>query len=119
MSVFQDISHKTIKILPEKCKIWYNPIIRRYSDAKQVSLAGNKTAWAVRFPFNIYPCTIPGDFPQVALHWQESMELIFVKRGAGLVQAGAVTHLAYMGDIFILHRVRSMHSGRQRVSIWV
>ena len=34
MSVFQDIPHKTIKILPEKCKIWYNPIIRRYSDAK-------------------------------------------------------------------------------------
>ena len=27
-------------------------------------------------PFNLYPCTIPGDFPQVALHWQESMELV-------------------------------------------
>ena len=78
---------------------------------KQVSLRETKQHGAVRFPFNIYPCTIPGDFPQVALHWQESMELIFVKRGAGLVQAGAVTHLAYMGDIFIftpgtLHALR-------------
>ena len=48
---------------------------------KQVSLRETKQHGAVRFPFNIYPCTIPGDFPQVALHWQESMELIFVKRG--------------------------------------
>ena len=81
---------------------------------KQVSLRETKQHGAVRFPFNIYPCTIPGDFPQVALHWQESMELIFVKRGAGLVQAGAVTHPAYMGIFSFLHRVRSMHSGRQR-----
>lgn len=39
---------------------------------------------AVRFPFNIYPCTIPGDFRQVAVHWQDSMELIYIKRGSGL-----------------------------------
>ena len=63
---------------------------------KQVSLRETKQHGAVRFPFNIYPCTIPGDFPQVALHWQESMELIFVS-GSRLVQAGAVTHPAYMG----------------------
>lgn len=35
------------------------------------------------FPFNIYPCTIPGDFPTVALHWQKSMEVIYVKKGCG------------------------------------
>ncbi len=52
----------------------------------QASLRETKQHGAVRFPFNLYPCTIPGDFPQVALHWQESMELVFVKRGAGLVQ---------------------------------
>ena len=47
----------------------------------QASLQETKQHGAVRFPFNLYPCTIPGDFPQVALHWQESMELVFVKRG--------------------------------------
>ncbi len=52
-------------------------------------LQETKQHGAVRFPFNLYPCTIPGDFPQVALHWQESMELVFVKRGTGLVQVGA------------------------------
>ncbi len=46
-------------------------------------LQETKQHGAVRFPFNIYPCTIPRDFPQVALHWQDSMELVFVKRGCG------------------------------------
>lgn len=57
----------------------------------QASLQETKQHGAVRFPFNLYPCTLPGDFPQVALHWQESMELVFVKRGAGLVQVGAAS----------------------------
>ena len=75
------------------------------------SLQETKQHGAVRFPFNIYPCTIPGDFPQVALHWHDSMELVFVKRGAGLVQMGAVTYPARMGDIFVfapgtLHALR-------------
>ncbi|MFR3321352.1 MAG: hypothetical protein ACLTSZ_09710 [Lachnospiraceae bacterium] len=50
------------------------------------SLQETKHHGAVRFPFNIYPCTIPGDFRQVAVHWQDSMELIYIKRGSGLVQ---------------------------------
>ena len=33
----------------------------------QASLQETKQHGAVRFPFNLYPCTIPGDFPQVAL----------------------------------------------------
>ena len=77
----------------------------------QAFLQETKQHGAVRFPFNLYPCTIPGDFPQVALHWQESMELVFVKRGTGLVQVGAESCPARMGDIFIftpgtLHALR-------------
>ena len=83
----------------------------------QASLQETKQHGAVRFPFNLYPCTIPGDFPQVALHWQESMELVFVKRGAGLVQAGAASCPAYQGDIFIftpgtLHALRQAEGQR-------
>ena len=75
------------------------------------SLQETKRHGAVRFPFNIYPCTIPGDFPQVALHWQDSMELVFVKRGSGLVQMGTVSYPAQAGDIFVfspgtLHALR-------------
>ena len=32
------------------------------------------------FPFNIYPCTIPLDFPVVPLHWHKEMELIYIKK---------------------------------------
>jgi AraC-like DNA-binding protein/mannose-6-phosphate isomerase-like protein (cupin superfamily) len=53
------------------------------------------------FDFNIYPCTIPVDFPQVALHWQSSMELLFIKKGAGLVQVGLERLDAEAGDIFV------------------
>lgn len=84
----------------------------------QASLQETKQHGAVRFPFNLYPCTIPGDFPQVALHWQESMELVFVKRGAGLVQVGAASCPAYQGDIFIFTPGTSTPCGRQRGSAW-
>ena len=33
------------------------------------------------FAFNIYPCTIPLDFSFVPLHWQDSMEVIYIKKG--------------------------------------
>ena len=83
----------------------------------QASLQETKQHGAVRFPFNLYPCTIPGDFQQVALHWHESMELVFVKQGMGLVQVGVVTYPAYRGDIFIfapgtLHALRQAEGQR-------
>ena len=54
------------------------------------------------FPFNIYPCAIPDDFEGVPLHWQNSMELIYVKRGAGLAQVALNVLEARAGDIFVL-----------------
>ena len=78
----------------------------------QASLQETKQHGAVRFPFNLYPCTIPGDFQQVALHWHESMELVFVKQGMGLVQVGVVTYPAYRGDIF-LFAPGTLHALRQ------
>ena len=83
----------------------------------QASLQETKHHGAVRFAFNLYPCTIPGDFPQVALHWHQSMELVFVKQGAGLVQVGPVTYPAHQGDIFIfapgtLHGLRQTQGQR-------
>ena len=48
---------------------------------KQTFLQEIRKHGADRFPFNIYPCTIPRDFFTVPLHWHASMELIFVKKG--------------------------------------
>ena len=65
-------------------------------------LEETKRHGSVLFPFNIYPCTIPKDFPTVALHWHRSMELIYIKKGMGLVQLGEEKKTARMGDIFII-----------------
>lgn len=79
------------------------------------SLQETKHHGEVRFPFNIYPCTIPGDFQQVAVHWQDSMELVYIKRGSGLVQTGAQVCTAQSGDIFVL-TPGTLHAIRQTES---
>lgn len=54
------------------------------------------------FPFNIYPCTIPLDFPAVVLHWHKDMELVFVKKGKGKMQLGMDFYEGKEGDIFVI-----------------
>ena len=54
------------------------------------------------FPFNIYPCTIPLDFPSVSLHWHKDMELIYVKKGKGEIQMETASFLGKPGDIFVV-----------------
>ena len=66
------------------------------------SFQETKRHGSVLFPFNIYPCTIPLDFPSVMLHWQKSMEIVYVKKGRGQVQAGQNTMNAAAGDVFVL-----------------
>lgn len=54
------------------------------------------------FPYITYPCSIPLDFPRVPLHWHEEMELIYVKKGSGLISIDFYTYQAAAGDIFII-----------------
>lgn len=54
------------------------------------------------FPFNIYPCTIPLDFPSVSLHWHKDMELIYIKKGKGEIQMETTSFLGKPGDIFVV-----------------
>ncbi|MBR3927446.1 MAG: helix-turn-helix transcriptional regulator [Clostridia bacterium] len=56
----------------------------------------------ILFPFNIYPCTIPKDFPGVSLHWHRNMEFIFVKKGKMLCQLDMTTETVSGGDICIV-----------------
>lgn len=65
------------------------------------------------FAYNVYPCTIPTDFSFVPLHWHDNMEIIYIKRGNGLVQVDFETFSAGSGDIFPvlpghLHGLRSI-----------
>ena len=54
------------------------------------------------FPFNIYPCTIPLDFPSVSLHWHKDMEVIYIKKGKGEIQLETALFQAKQGDIFVV-----------------
>lgn len=54
------------------------------------------------FPFNIYPCTIPLDFPSVVLHWHREMELIYVKKGRGRIQLGMKQYPGEKNNIFVI-----------------
>ncbi|MDD5939825.1 MAG: AraC family transcriptional regulator [Lachnospiraceae bacterium] len=65
-------------------------------------LQETKQHGSLLFPFNIYPCTIPGDFPSVSLHWHENMELICIKSGRGYVQYGTIQANAAADDIFVI-----------------
>lgn len=69
------------------------------------------------FAFNIYPCAIPTDFTFVPLHWHDSVEIIYVKRGAGIVQVDFDAYEAKPGDIFFvlpghLHGLRWLPKNR-------
>ena len=37
------------------------------------------------FSYNTYLCSIPQDFEKVNLHWHEQMEIIYIKKGSGIV----------------------------------
>lgn len=76
-------------------------------------LQETKKHGSLLFPCNIYPCSIPRDFPAVMLHWHTSMELIFVKKGSGQVQVGEQIMTAAAGDLFVippgtLHALREL-----------
>jgi AraC-like DNA-binding protein len=62
------------------------------------------------FPFTIYPCSMPLDFTAVPTHWHNDMEIIYVKKGRGLVWVDLQPYLVRDGDFIIvcpgqLHRI--------------
>lgn len=54
------------------------------------------------FPYNVYLCTIPDDFPSVFLHWQDTMEIIYIKKGSGTAQVDLTVFEVHAGDIILV-----------------
>ncbi|WP_082629921.1 AraC family transcriptional regulator [Olsenella massiliensis] len=54
------------------------------------------------FPYDTYLCTIPLDFERVAPHWHEQMEVIYVKRGSGVVSVDFESHPVQAGSIVVV-----------------
>lgn len=77
-------------------------------------LEETKSHGDIFFPFNIYPCAIPDDFPSVALHWHRNMEIIYVKKGDLQARLAMQTIALARGDICIvppgtLHGLQVLH----------
>ena len=69
------------------------------------------------FAFNIYPCTIPLDFSFVPLHWQDSVELIYIKKGNGQVRVDSESYPVSAGDIVVvlpghIHGLQAVRKGK-------
>lgn len=54
------------------------------------------------FPYTTYPCSIPLDFSSVPPHWHEEMEIIYVKKGTGLVTVDLKQYTVSAGSILFI-----------------
>lgn len=61
---------------------WYNTImnILEYENYKETTSHGDAA-----FPYITYLCSIPLDFHAVPLHWHEEIEIIYIKKGRGVL----------------------------------
>ena len=102
--------------LPKSTQIlagFYHFGVKYVENIHQIQLEETKKHGDVLFPFNIYPGTIPKDFPSVALHWHRNMELIYIKKGGLFCQVDMRNEAMTQGDICIvppgtLHGLRGM-----------
>ena len=51
------------------------------------------------FAYNTYLCTIPDDFKRVPLHWHEQMEIIYIKKGTGIVSVNMKPYTVSAGYV--------------------
>jgi AraC-like DNA-binding protein len=54
------------------------------------------------FPYNTYLCSIPLDFKYVPMHWHDEMELIYIKKGKGLLNIDFKAYEVSAGTIALI-----------------
>lgn len=54
------------------------------------------------FPYITYPCSIPLDFPCVPLHWHDEMEIIYIKKGTGVITVDFKHYEIHAGTIALI-----------------
>lgn len=64
------------------------------------------------FPYTTYLCSIPLDFTSVPLHWHDEFELIYIKKGSGLVTAD-LTACPVRAGMIVLILPGQLHSIQQ------
>lgn len=96
---FRMISSFSAGFLSDSMQKWYNPImnILEYENYQEKKAHGNPD-----FPYNTYLCSIPLDFPEVPLHWHEQMEIIYIKKGNGIVSVDFVSYEVGAGTMVFI-----------------
>ncbi|MBQ2981464.1 MAG: AraC family transcriptional regulator [Lachnospiraceae bacterium] len=61
-----------------------------------------KTHGEDEFPYITYLCTIPLDFKIVPTHWHNEYEIIYVKKGQGVISLDLEYHNVKAGDIILI-----------------
>ena len=84
--------------------------IKEYQNYKE-----NADHLLAEFAYNTYPCSIPLDFPEVPGHWHEDTEIIYIKKGSGLVSVEFEERLVNAGD-FVIVLPGQLHSIKQNAS---
>lgn len=60
------------------------------------------TPHSAAFPYLTYPCSIPHDFTQVPIHWHDELELVYIKKGSGIVSVDFSSLKVSAGDIVFI-----------------
>lgn len=55
-----------------------------------------------RFLYNTYLCAIPDNFTFIPLHWHNEIEMIVIKKGAGIINVNLRTFPVQKGDIITI-----------------
>ena len=66
------------------------------------------------FPYITYLCSIPLDFSYVPIHWHDEMEIIYIKKGSGLITVDLKQYAVTAGTIALilpgqLHSIEQYH----------
>lgn len=72
------------------------------SIAAYETLHETKSHYDTDFSYNTYLCTIPQDFSEVPLHWHNETELIYIKKGKGIVSVDMKYYDVESGDLVVV-----------------
>ena len=86
-------------------------------------LKENKSHFTTDFLYNTYLCSIPLDFSEVPLHWHNEMELIYIKKGCGIVSVDLERFIVHGGDLVVvmpghIHSISQNSNDRFGISMY-
>ncbi len=61
-----------------------------------------KSHFDSNFPYNTYLCSIPLDFTAVPAHWHNEAEIVYIKKGIGIVTVDLISYDVTSGSIIVI-----------------